>query len=1671
MVRFLFKKYFLCGVLLVVNAIAVLAQPFITFTPSNGTTNFPVASNLTIDFSQAIRNIDDSEITNANVGDLLTLKLTNAAGADVGFTATINGGADLATDQVYYLAIDPVENASNEATVASNITFSTTDTQTPIITFSPANGATNVPTNNNIIISFNEPVRRIDDSPITDGNVGALITLKETNAAGADIVFTATINAGKTEITINPTGALPDLSDIYVALAPVEDNANNATVLTASTFTTADDTPPIITFSPTNGALNVSTATNIVISFSESIRNIDNSEITNANVASLLTFKLTNAGGADVAFIATINAGKTEITLVPSAALNQNQDYFVRINPVEDASNNATVTTSITFSSEDTLAPVATFNPANGATNVNNSANIIITFNEPIRDLDNSELTNTTIDGKVILKLTDAAGANIPFNATINAGKTVVTIDPTGALPDLSTIYVAINNVEDNFNNAITLQSITFTTTDGTPPVITFIPTNGTADVALSANLIINFDEPIRNINDSEITNGNVASLLTLKLTNAGGADVPFSATINVAQTQITIDPTSNFLVNQVYYLAIAPIEDNFNNATPLTSITFQTVNLAVNAGTNRTICAGEITTLGGAPSISGGNGFFNIQWSSVPVGFTSNVPNPSVAPTVTTTYTLLVEDSDGNTDSRDVTVTVNTPTPPASLAIQFNPIKANDTYSTDDDPVQLTFTLNGSPGVFSGNTRFEGPGVNSQGFFKYFYPQAGNIGENIIKLLYENAEGCITERTRTIRIVTPNDLISGIDALYCDIDQNDALLINQPESIPNAANPFGYRYVYKNSIVLRYQDNTVVAPAPGSGYNVSGTNITINPGRLSTQKGTGRYFFSPIYDIELLQYNIITGVTVYYIYENYDFFSIPFLVAPKPEIELQVDDLYCENDGFVRLAAVPRGGEFRINNTSTGLSVDPAGDTFLDPSNVLLPDNIVISYEFTNVQGCFNREELPATIFRLPYLDFTFSNGCQGDSIIFTPQLGSPNNIQTYEWSYGLNNISSDELPGNAIEPSGFLYNVPGNYQIRIDYSTNTTKPCKSDVVKTLVIGEIPSVNFNWSNVCLSDATTFNGLVTGLGSSSISEANWDFNGSGYVVAPINTSFTYPTVGSRTASLRIVTSKNCTNEISKTVFTVPKVASSELPYIEDFNTTNGGWVSGINLNSTVGSSWLWDQPTGYDLAGDADGTGNAWFTNNTTAPNLHYSLNEKSWVHSPCFDLRTIERPVLSVDIRVLLQKGLDGVVIQMDSTSLTNTENTWVTIGALNSTQNWYNALGLPGNPGVQALNQFGWTDDADTVSWRTALLPLDTYLPRIPANREKVRFRIALGSQSSNLSRELDGFAFDNFTIKERNRTVLLEYFTNKATTPFNGTVNSFALEPITFNTRSEILKLEYHLGAPAQDVIYAANPADPSARATFYGITTAPAVRLDAQFQSSPFSQWAIPVFSQRTLQSAPVTIDNINIEQVDDDIIVKAAFTVIEELPVNTIAHMVLIEKQVPDNGDMFRYVVRKMLPNATGKKFTGILPVSATPIELEERWTPSEQLISDPTQLAIVVFLQNEDTKEVYQAQYQDNLNFVPTLITGLEPTLSSQIKVYPNPANEFVTISLPETYQQPVSLKLYDTFGRMVSQTEIAEGTTLKTLPTTDLSGGLYLLHLNFQTGTVVQKKVLVVRQ
>ena len=116
------------------------------------------------------------------------------------------------------------------------------------------------------------------------------------------------------------------------------------------------------------------------------------------------------------------------------------------------------------IASADTIAPAIIWSPVDGSTDVPVASNVTITLNELVRNIDNTDLTNTNVDGLITLKSDDANGSDIAFDATITSN-TVITINPANNFVSNQTVYAAIGaTLEDYSDNAITASATTFKT-------------------------------------------------------------------------------------------------------------------------------------------------------------------------------------------------------------------------------------------------------------------------------------------------------------------------------------------------------------------------------------------------------------------------------------------------------------------------------------------------------------------------------------------------------------------------------------------------------------------------------------------------------------------------------------------------------------------------------------------------------------------------------------------------------------------------------------------------------------------------------------------------------------------------------------------------------------------------------------------------------------------------------------------------------------------------------------------------------------------------------------------------------------------------------------------------------------------------------------------------------
>ena len=101
-------------------------------------------------------------------------------------------------------------------------------------------------------------------------------------------------------------------------------------------------------------------------------------------------------------------------------------------------------------------------------------------------------------------------------------------------------------------------------------------------------------------MDNSEINETNVDSLIVLKDSDKNGSAIQFDATIDSSNTVLKIDPSVDFTFSQKVFLSISGVEDNGDNTlSGLTSITFTTVTNVPPTAINQTVKLdedGEVT-------------------------------------------------------------------------------------------------------------------------------------------------------------------------------------------------------------------------------------------------------------------------------------------------------------------------------------------------------------------------------------------------------------------------------------------------------------------------------------------------------------------------------------------------------------------------------------------------------------------------------------------------------------------------------------------------------------------------------------------------------------------------------------------------------------------------------------------------------------------------------------------------------------------------------------------------------------------------------------------------------------------------------------------------------------------------------------------------------------------
>ena len=835
---------------------------------------------------------------------------------------------------------------------------------------------------------------------------------------------------------------------------------------------------------------------------------------------------------------------------------------------------------------------------------------------------------------------------------------------------------------------------------------------------------------------------------------------------------------------------------------------------------------------------------------------------------------------------------------------------------------------------------------------------------------------------------------------------------------------------------------------------------------------------------------------------------------------------IFCEAGGSITINGYP----LAVAGTSTGtfaifdysaydLSKLPIANTqltpllgFVDNGNgtaTIDPTKIKNSYKDIIVTYTYQENNSPATgvgflILRVspnPVPDFTTSLLCEDINVQFTDissiQTASGVTINRWDWNFSDNNSPANSAsvknPVHKYDDAGLFPSV--SLRVLTNYNCASVSPKQKD----LNIGGTPRVAFGLRGVSIADTLSFTSTSSSSANDNLAKLDWQF-GNG-ISLPISSAFNLPVSniyaipGSYNVDLKVTTQIGCTNSLIKQIVVLDHYTPTPSnAYEEKFESSSGNWQVAKASNSPTSSSWEYGTPTTSIIKVDPKITGSkVW----KTGLNGTYNPKEISAIYSPSFDLKKLDRPMISFNSFTQIDNS-DGVVLQysIDNKNVTDPTKVWEVLGQLNDGVGWFTDQGIAAKPGNQSVKDYGWSG-VNKATWIESKHIIDGQGKPLVKER-KVVFRFALASAKDLPA--FEGFAFDNVRVGERTRTILLESFTNSGNSNPDEKTDNDAIK--LFNVGSvgtEVVKFMYHIGFPQNDPFNLDNPADPSSRALYYNIAKTPASRLDGFSGSNStqqlFSQWGNAEFSQRTLQLAQADI-KINPIGAFFNSNGKISFTIditpVVTLSNKTVLHVGILEGTVPlaslgarqsmvKTGETtFEYVVKTMLPNALGTKTStnvkattsGDLIPGATattytfgPFE----WIPGGLYSPTTADLAVGVFLQNIDTKEIYQSEITPLFDDPTNVITAVEPITSENINLYPNPANKEFIIEIPRKLKSDATVRLIDQLGQSVDAGILPAGRNSITVSTQDLASTVYIVEIRAGDEFLVRKKVVVV--
>ena len=512
--------------------------PTVTITPSNGTTNLGLNTQVVLTFSKSINptTISSSSVNLFNgdvpINPAISISqdnrtvVVNSSGANLPAGATITATAS-------HLITDLSGNALADTT-SQFTTMAVMTTAPSVLSSRPANGATNVPATTVITLFTSTPM-----------NAGTIPGSLYVSQNGVLVSGTTAVGSNGQSIEFTPSSAFTAGVPIQVFLnSTAQDVYGNNFSNFAETFTIAGalaSTAPVAqVVNPFPNATNVPLNTVIQVEFNQPLQtgtvtcNGSSGSVTlyQGSTATYLTPTCTVIGGGQI------------INIAPTSGLVSGSTYKVSVNgnvtntsavPVQPFTYSFTAGTAV-----DNAAPtIVSLAPPNSSINIGTNAAISFNFNKAINPV---SVTGSSI------QVSGGSITETPSSISFTPDFTRTTIVPQAPLPSSTQMAIAINGVTSEAGVAVVSQTTHFTTTAGpdvTNPYVVNASVAANQYVGTNAAFAMQFNEAM---DPGSLNPAGAHDVFLYDSTSA--TYVATAITFSADLTTVMLKPTANLTAN-----------------------------------------------------------------------------------------------------------------------------------------------------------------------------------------------------------------------------------------------------------------------------------------------------------------------------------------------------------------------------------------------------------------------------------------------------------------------------------------------------------------------------------------------------------------------------------------------------------------------------------------------------------------------------------------------------------------------------------------------------------------------------------------------------------------------------------------------------------------------------------------------------------------------------------------------------------------------------------------------------------------------------------------------------------------------------------------------------------------------------------------------------------------